>query len=990
MKYDAFISYRHSELDMYVAKKVHKGLETFKVPRSVRKKSGKKSIKRVFRDQEELPIGSDLNDNISAALEGSEYLLVICSPRAKESYWVEREISSFISMHDREHVLAILIEGEPDESFPAQLLVDENGKAVEPLAADVRGKTKSEINKKMKTELMRLAAPLLSCTYDDLKQRHRERKMRKAFSFVAAIGAIVAGLGIAFGLYNAKMANEIQQNYTEKQISQAKYLADTSLDLTKIGDRRAAALVALSAIPQGDDDKPYVTEAEYALSKALYAYDDGSRLKLEKVINHDLPVSMIEVNEDGSYITTVDRNYTTFVWETETSKKVLEIPCKNLNYVTYANVIDDKLIIVGKTDYRVLSLDGTELFYRELDYVRSAKAYPKDSWIAISSSQELVIFDAVSLTETAKFYPEGVTTFASVDGISVDGRYVACSMYTEPGSATGMICVCDLEAKTAEFTSTVYDYIADISIYPNKDIVVVSYSSDNLFSGLDYTYVMEYKHSDKTKSDFDWTQTLTVNSGDRNETYSTLKTAEIGDTSYLLYSVGNNLYSYDRETGEIIYTIGVNGKVSTFWLGGNSFIYTASYDGKISFFNADSGKLYYDNTINTDKNILFCRLAGGRFFFSSKGGGDITILGYVNPAFLLETVPNDNNITDIIVSPDEETVAKISAPISGNVSLYFYSASDDTLESTCEISNDEPIRDLLFLNDETFAIIDFDANLHVIDVKTGNCRVYEAPNIGVVQGTVISKENRMALAYRNDAYFSVNLDNYTYSSVITTDHNISSLIPAGNSVGYGTNDDGLFSLDLNTGKFDFDYPKEYVATSSIYGDKQMVINNDGKLLGLCCEDGYLRILNTESRETLNEIPFSNKSHMELTFTKDSNFLLMEGDDNIFRVFDLQKNEFAYISTELTNIFSEIYETENEIVLKSGYDLRIISKENFSYKAYVERGLDISFKYNKIYALNSYDVYNLHYATLDELIEEADRQFPDAELTDYEKIKYHVE
>lgn len=81
MRYDAFISYRHSELDSFVAKNIHKSLETFKVPKAVAKKSGKKSIKRVFRDQEELPIGSDLGDNIEAALSESEFLIVICSPR---------------------------------------------------------------------------------------------------------------------------------------------------------------------------------------------------------------------------------------------------------------------------------------------------------------------------------------------------------------------------------------------------------------------------------------------------------------------------------------------------------------------------------------------------------------------------------------------------------------------------------------------------------------------------------------------------------------------------------------------------------------------------------------------------------------------------------------------------------------------------------------------------------------------------------------------
>lgn len=116
-RYDAFISYRHTEPDMYIAKKVHKGLETLKVPRGS-PKFGKKKIERVFRDQEELPIGSDLGDNIRTALEESEYLIVVCSPRTPESYWVQKEIETFIGLHGREHILAILVEGEPQEAFP--------------------------------------------------------------------------------------------------------------------------------------------------------------------------------------------------------------------------------------------------------------------------------------------------------------------------------------------------------------------------------------------------------------------------------------------------------------------------------------------------------------------------------------------------------------------------------------------------------------------------------------------------------------------------------------------------------------------------------------------------------------------------------------------------------------------------------------------------------------------------------------------------------
>lgn len=248
MKYNAFISYRHTEPDMYIAKKVHKGLETLKVPRGVFQKSGKRKIERVFRDQEELPIGSDLGDNIKAALEESEFLIVVCSPRTPESAWVQKEIDTFISLHGREHILAILVEGEPRESFPEKLRADEEGNSVEPLAADVRGASRREMNRRLRTELLRLAAPLLHCSYDDLRQRHRERRMKKVM-FAASAAAVA---GVLFGAYSAYNTAMIQENYRQKQVNQSKYLASTALSLLEEGDRQTAALVALEALPTPD------------------------------------------------------------------------------------------------------------------------------------------------------------------------------------------------------------------------------------------------------------------------------------------------------------------------------------------------------------------------------------------------------------------------------------------------------------------------------------------------------------------------------------------------------------------------------------------------------------------------------------------------------------------------------------------------------------------------------------------------------------------
>ena len=78
-KYNAFISYRHADLDSKIAAHVQKSLERFHIPDKIRKATGKKRIERIFRDKDELPITSDLTETISNALENSDYLIVICS-----------------------------------------------------------------------------------------------------------------------------------------------------------------------------------------------------------------------------------------------------------------------------------------------------------------------------------------------------------------------------------------------------------------------------------------------------------------------------------------------------------------------------------------------------------------------------------------------------------------------------------------------------------------------------------------------------------------------------------------------------------------------------------------------------------------------------------------------------------------------------------------------------------------------------------------------
>ena len=92
-KYWAFISYSHADSNW--ADWLHKGLETYKVPKHLVGKPTREGIvpKRpfpVFRDRDELPGSANLGDNLTRALRQSRYLVVVCSPKSVASQWVDQ------------------------------------------------------------------------------------------------------------------------------------------------------------------------------------------------------------------------------------------------------------------------------------------------------------------------------------------------------------------------------------------------------------------------------------------------------------------------------------------------------------------------------------------------------------------------------------------------------------------------------------------------------------------------------------------------------------------------------------------------------------------------------------------------------------------------------------------------------------------------------------------------------------------------------------
>lgn len=311
-KYDFFISYKHGERDSRVSGYLQKKLESYKIPKEIQKRCGKEKITRVFRDKEELSVTIDLTQEIEDQLKNTEYLIVMCSPQSKQSVWVNREVETFLKYRGWEYVLPVLIEGEPRDSFPE--ILNER----EMLAADLRGKTFAQVKRKCKREMLRLLAPALRCSYDELRQRNRAYASRRMAA--TAIGLAAAAMG--FGAYAWNQSVQIQENYWKNMESQAGLLAGKSRELLESGDRDAALLVALEALPESEasEEKPLVGKAQMALEEALYLYSKKSLTSPKPVHTLKMDHSMKNVyalNEEGDVLISCDEKNIIYVWNLE-------------------------------------------------------------------------------------------------------------------------------------------------------------------------------------------------------------------------------------------------------------------------------------------------------------------------------------------------------------------------------------------------------------------------------------------------------------------------------------------------------------------------------------------------------------------------------------------------------------------------------------------------------------------------------------------------
>ncbi|MCR5100085.1 MAG: TIR domain-containing protein, partial [Butyrivibrio sp.] len=576
--FNAFISYKHAELDNKIAASIVRDLEHFHIPAKIQKSTGVKRINRIFRDKDELPITNDLNDTISQALYNSDFLIVICSTNTHKSTWVEREIETFLKNHTINQILTVLADGEPYDVIPKSLLtgkrqvVNEKGETIteefpyEPLSCDYRmpyRKAKAE-------ELPRLAAALIGCSYDELINRQRQYKMHR----MAAVFAGAMTLSLGFAGYMFYSNTQIHKNYVESLRNQSKYLANESMDQLSNENRMEAMQLALAALPQDESDpRPETPEAVRALTNATLAYVSPAASNVSAVWNYQMPnkIKEFKVSDDGLRLAAIDLNGVVKAWDAETHAELISVNDSEDN-CRYIEFFDSNTLVVLKGD-GVFAYDleaGKELWSNNSNdnffLINNVFKYSDDSILLVCANGHLyeVGINDGALRNEYEIFNEEKADYMNVGlcDISEDKSKIAFFLKDREDYSNVICSIAEYNIAAKELNTYPVDaeFIGDICY--QKDNIFYSCPDGNIDGSVKmfgYSYITE-----------DHTDVYCLSSGDLSRKWQDecVSTDVMMDSGFLPMETGNIAYYaggcckiWNGETGDVVEDIDIGDSI---------------------------------------------------------------------------------------------------------------------------------------------------------------------------------------------------------------------------------------------------------------------------------------------------------------------------------------------------------------------------------------------------------------------------------------------
>jgi outer membrane protein assembly factor BamB len=274
--YDGFISYSHAADDL-LAPRLQAGLQRFAKP------WWKRRALRIFRDESSLSANPHLWSSITDALDQSGWFVLLLSPEAARSPWVNNEVEYWLEHKDADKIIPVLTDGDftwanadvAGDAFPPALV---GAFADEPRWVDVRfGRTDEQLdlnNPEFSAAVADIASAIRGVPKEELASeevRQHRRTVRTAWAAGIALLALVVLAGAAAIYANGQRSEANGQRIAAEASAAAE------------AEARAAAETAAEAegVARADaEEQADVAKSRELAASAVSVLDDNPELAM--------------------------------------------------------------------------------------------------------------------------------------------------------------------------------------------------------------------------------------------------------------------------------------------------------------------------------------------------------------------------------------------------------------------------------------------------------------------------------------------------------------------------------------------------------------------------------------------------------------------------------------------------------------------------------------------------------------------------------------
>ena len=354
-------------------------------------------------------------------------------------------------------------------------------------------------------------------------------------------------------------------------------------------------------------------------------------------------------------------------------------------------------------------------------------------------------------------------------------------------------------------------------------------------------------------------------------------------------------------------------------------------------------------------------------------------------------VQGADTIYSTMVSPNATSYAYTSKSSVGDDATDVFVMDSETDKELCHFNVENVISNgLFYYDDETIIGTGYNAGIVYLDLNTGDMDMIKGSEEGNFDW-IISDDKKVALGSSSKEYARYDLVNkklidegsYTEETGIGYCHD-GFLTDGGETVFYWDIYGHLYRYRFSTGELEILFENYTILSAAA--------SRDCSKLVLRCGDGYARVVNFATMEVEKEISFTGSYSSEyLAFSEDNTKLYMQGADYYFRIYDLLKDEYLFVSDDQWNAarYTRELPEENLFIVDNISEMILMDLDTYGIRGAAEYGAIYFEKTGYIVSAKNNEIYKFKVKTLEDLLAEAKEKYGDAKLSSEQRLKYKL-